>query len=145
MLNASPDKELEERITYRMTSFLKKETWSDVERQNRKERGTEPLDQSHLRKTLYSQPAFTHTSPHSTIHGGGRGLLEILPMGKLKVPEIKEYAFGEEQIQDCNSCVLTSPLALLCCFPKMSLFRMKSTVWGAGYALSVTENIYQSQ
>lgn len=96
MLNASPDKELEERITYRMTSFLRKrpDQMRKDKTENRKERGTEPLDQSHLRKILYSQPAFTHTLPHSTIHRGGRGLLEILPMRKLKVAEIKEYAFG---------------------------------------------------
>lgn len=60
MLNASPDKELEERITYRMTSFLKKETWSDVERQNRKEKrdwasGPEPSQEDSL------QPACFHT------------------------------------------------------------------------------------
>lgn len=60
-----------------------------------KKEESEPLDQSHLGKTLYSQPAFTHTLPHSTIHGGVRGLLEILPTRKRKLAEIKEYDFGQ--------------------------------------------------
>lgn len=76
-----------------MTSLRKRlaQMWKN-KFENKEE--SEPLDQSHLGKTLHSQPAFAHTLPHSTIHGGGQGLLEILPTRKCKPAEIKEYDFG---------------------------------------------------
>ena len=51
MLNGSTDKELEERITYQVTSFLRKRLdrmWKD---KIEKKKESEPLDQSHVRMT----------------------------------------------------------------------------------------------